>query len=205
MSQRYHHNAVKYNDNLPYRLPQPVDTGIPPVPEHPETDEVCHYIAVSSSYRNATNYPKHYDYRINLNEPLYDVIKAEMIACTFPNSADILDEPALVIDIEELNFIKCQNTSQTTAFTIVPLKGPNKASAGFINPELSCTVRGKYCKLESPKGVLSSLTIKVRNIEGVLYDFGSPSGSTSKALQHSFVLKIVTKVAKNQSSYLRNF
>lgn len=205
MSQRFDYNKLHYNDNLPYFAPKTVDNGIPQLPEHPEVDEVCHYIMISSSYRDTVNYPKHYDYRINLNESFYDVVKAEIIACTFPNSSGILDEPALVIDIDELNFIKCQNTLQTHAFTIIPLKGPNKASGGFINPELACTVRSKWCKLENPRGVLSSLTIKIRDLEGSLYDFGSPNGSTAKALQHSFVLKLVTKVAKNKAANLRNF
>jgi hypothetical protein len=173
------------------------------IPPQVETEIDCHYIFVNSGYRNTDNYPLHYDYRINLNDGYNDVISIEMVSVTFPNSTNILNEPVLMFDIEEINFIKAQNTAGTNIFSIVPLKGPNKVSGGFINPELACNHRALWCNETNPISRLSSLTVKIRDVDGALYDFGVSVGDTTKALQHSFVLKLKTKIPIRNKTYLR--
>jgi hypothetical protein len=168
-----------------------------------KTENNCHYVLVNSGYRNSSNYPLHYDYRINLKQTYIDVISVEMVSVTFPNAESVLNEPVLMFDIEELNFINTETLSGINVFSIVPLKGPNKTSGGFINPELSCNHRVVWCNEVNPISKLSSLTVKVRDIDGGLFNFGSSEGSNSKALQHTFVLKIKSKVPVRQKAYLR--
>jgi hypothetical protein len=127
-----------------------------------------------------------------------------MISCTFPNSNNILDEPVLMFDIEEINFIKAQNASGTNVFSIVPLKGPNKASGGYINPEFSSNHRSQWCGKNKPISKLSALTIKIRDISGELYNFGSSGGSISKTFQHNFILKIKTNIPRRLDTMLRS-
>lgn len=182
------------------------DTGIPiePYSYRPDTETECHYVFVNSIYRDITNYPLHYDYRINLRDGYNDVVSVEMVSVIIPNSVDILNEPVLLFDIEELNFIKAQNAVGTNIFSIIPLKGPNKTVGGFINPELACNHRAIWCNEIKPISRLNSLTVKIKGLEGNLFDFGDANGSIDKALQHSFVLKIKTKIPVRERTYLRN-
>lgn len=202
--ERYTDYRVLYNPNSRGQNPQFVDKPLPVRPEPIPIDTECHYIFIDSSYRETTNYPLHYDYKINLKDNYTNVISVEMISCTFPNSTDILDEPVLMFDIDELNFIKAHNTLGTNIFSIVPLKGPNKTSGGYINPELASNHRALWCGKNKQISKLSSITVKIRDVSGELYDFGSPSGSSLKALQHSFILKLKTSVPKMEQRHLRN-
>jgi len=202
--ERYTDYRVLYNSDYRAQKPQFVDSPAPPRPEPIPTETECHYIFIDSSYRDTANYPLHYDYKLNLKDNYTDVISVEMISCTFPNTSDILDEPVLMFDIDELNFIKANNNSGTNVFSIVPLKGPNKASGGYINPELASNHRALWCGKNKQISKLSSITVKIRDVSGELYNFGAAGGSVSKSLQHSFILKLKTCVPRRNQSSLRN-
>ncbi|HEY9701931.1 MAG TPA: hypothetical protein V6C58_05775 [Allocoleopsis sp.] len=168
------------------------------------------YVHVSSNDRDTVNYPKHYDYMIKFDTPFRNVKCVEMISAIVPNQpasssgGDILNEPFLIVDIDELNFIEFPNSGNSVnrGFAILPLKTPTKGSGGFINPELGCIY--KTVRIFDTPTHISRMSIKIRDMNGNLYDFGS-SGSTSKTHQNSFVFKIVTEeVQKGNDMKYRN-
>jgi arginine/lysine/ornithine decarboxylase len=71
-------------------------------------------------------------------------------------------------------------------FAVLPITAPNKTTGGFINTDTSTIVSREF----TDPIRLTSLTVKILDYNGELYDFGAPSGSTTKALQHNFMLKI---------------
>jgi hypothetical protein len=156
-----------------------------------------HYIFVSSSHRDSTGY-SHYDYRINLEKEYKNVKCVQMVTATIPNTTNILQEPLLIFDIDELNFIDFgKGSSAYRAFSIVPLSAPNKTTNGFISPDLGNTIPKNV--FVTPVASLNSLTVKVRNVDGSIYDFGAPVGTTDKAFQHSFLLKITSEEISQKS------
>ena len=187
-------------------LPMKSDNPLSVIQEEDVTYEnTSHFVFISSSYRDDVNYPLHYDYRVELQNEYKNVKSVEMISATIPNITGILDEPVVVFDIDELNFIDFPSKSGNShkGFTIIPLKSPNKTTDGFINPELSCTYRGVF-EHKTPIASLNHLRIKIRDVDGNLYDFGAPAGSTAKKDQHSFVLKIVTQEKSRDNLNYRN-
>lgn len=158
-----------------------------------------HYVCVNSGNRNSTNYPLHYNYRINFNEVYKNVKKIELIKSVIPNqgatvsSGDILNEPFLLIDIEEINYIQVPSSGKTLeGFAVIPLAIPNKSTGGFINLDLGTSYQTSKVYKE-PIASLTSITIKIKDLNGDLYDFGQPSGSTAKQFQNTFVFKITTQ------------
>jgi len=153
-----------------------------------------HYLAISSASRDTTNYPLHYDFHLNLETVYKNVKNVELISAILPNApVNILDEPFLSIDIEELNHIDFSPTNVThKAFAVLPLKAPTKASGGFINPELG-SIYHTTLIYHTPLAKLSSLSIKIRDMNGNLFTFGQPSGTTDKQYQSSFVFKITVE------------
>jgi hypothetical protein len=160
-----------------------------------------HYISISSSNRDSTNYPLHYDYRINFDQPFKNIKEIELISAIFPNQAaassgsDILNESHFVLDIDSLNYIEFPNNVGSQAlkgFSILPLKPPTKNSGGFIIPELGC-IYHKSRVFKTPLASLDHLNIKIRDSDGNLYDFGHPNGTTTKSHQNHFVFKITVE------------
>lgn len=164
------------------------------------------YISISSSNRDTDNYPKHYDYTINFDQPYKNIKYIELISAVLPNVSGILDEPYLAIDIDEINYIEFPNnkgSANLKAFSILPLKTPVKLSGGFINPELGLVYHKKKV-FKTPLASLSKFNVKIRDYTGNLYTFGNSSGSTDKALQHHFVFKITTEEVSRENVRHRN-
>lgn len=164
-----------------------------------------HMLHVSSAARDVDAYPKHYDYTLKLDENIYkNVTKVEILAPVLPNTTGIQLEPFLIIDIKELNCVEFINGGYT-GYGIIPLKGATGANDGtFVYPELGCINRISY-EPDPVLAKLTRLTIKIRDSDGALFTFGNDSGSTDKALQHSFTLKIhVSDADRNKSIRRKN-
>lgn len=170
------------------------------------------YISLSSSNRDSVNYPLHYDYRFKFDHPYKNVKKIELISAILPNkgasssSGDILNEPSIVLDIDQLNFIEFPNnvgSRSIKAFSILPLKAATKSTGGFINPELGCMYNTSKV-FKTPLASLDHFSIKLRSIKGELYDFGQPNGSTDEAFQNHFVFKITIEEAARKVLNQRN-
>lgn len=153
------------------------------------------YIKISSGARDTTSYPLHYDYRILFENPFRNIKSIEMVSCVIPNS-NISTEPLVIFDITELNYIKFHtpNNGVKKVFATFPISEPSQPGHSFINlkPE------GPVLDFKTPLASLSSISVKLYNVDYEPLDFGSTAGSTSKTLQHSFLLKItVVESSKN--------
>lgn len=156
-----------------------------------------HYVHITSAARDASQ-PLQFNYHINLPRTYKNVVCVEMKSATLPNVTNINLEPYLVFDIDELNCIDFVNSdSNNSGFAVLPIKTTSQDNS-FLVPELGCIYNVKY--EPDPAKTLSRLTIKVRDMTGNLYDFGTPNGSTAKQNQHSFVLKITTNEADKWST-----
>jgi hypothetical protein len=151
-----------------------------------------HYLTINSGSRT-DNYPRHYDYRINLNKEYKNVVKASLVAAVLPNNTGILDEPYLSLSIDELNFIDTESSGgYHTIFAIMPIKTPVKTTGGFIIPEMTSSCNTELV-FKTGLARLSTLTVKIKDNTGALYTFGNGAGSTLKELQHTFTLKLTTR------------
>lgn len=157
-----------------------------------------HYIKVCSSGRNSTAYPLHYDYKINLPNKVKNIVSAQIVSCVIPD-VDILDEPIVVFDIEELNYIDFLfDGGYKKIFTSFPISEPNANNHTFINLKAASPI----LNFKTPLASISTLTVKLYDINYQPLTFGSPGGSTAKALQHSFLLKfVVAETPQKQIDY----
>lgn len=196
------------------KLPQTIDNSQLSISSEPSIkyNQYEHYINISSNNRDSSNYPLHYDYRINFDFPYKNIKSIELVSVILPNQTatssggNILNEPYFIIDVDEINYIEFPNNNGSKAlkgFGIIPLKAPTQTSGGFINPELGCIYHTSKI-YKTPLASLNSLTIKIRDINGNLYDFGQANGSTSKEYQNSFVFKITTEEVSRKNLNHRN-
>lgn len=147
-----------------------------------------HFLSVTSSARGDSQ-PLHFNFYINLPRVYENVVKVEMISATFPNSSGITNQPYLVYDIDEINCIDfIISDHNTSGFAVLPIK---PSTGAFINPELGCMFHTSYSPKQAKK--LARLTIKIKDVNGNLYDFGFPNGTTDILKQNSFLLKIITQ------------
>lgn len=175
-------------------------------------NEYDHYVNISSSNRDTLNYPLHYNYRINFDYPLKNIKRIELISAIFPNQpatssgGNILNESHLIIDVDELNYVEFPNNVGSSAlkgFAILPLKAATQSTGGFINPELGC-IYHKSKIYKTPLASLDHISIKIRDYQGNLYDFGQPAGSTNKQYQNHFVFKVTTEEVSRKVLNHRN-
>lgn len=170
----------------------------------PEYVFVDHYLTVSSNDRNSTQYPLHYNYKVGLVSTYKNVVSVGLISAVLPNTSGILDEPYLVLGIDELDFIDFGSLENNhKGFTTLPIKTPSKATGGFIVPDLASSCNSEVL-FRTPIARLPSLSVKIRDYKGDLYDFGFAGGSTAKANQHSFTLKITTRELSRSQLANRN-
>lgn len=181
----------KFNDDC-YSSPQLSPALDLSLQKEPKINYTLHdnYVFISSQSRDTTAYPLHYDYRIKFVNVFKNVRSIEMVSAIIPNSSGILDEPVVVFDINEINHIDFSTpTGYKKAFSILPISEPNKATDGFINLKPAQPV----LTYKLPISSLSAISVKLLDITGSPLTFGPANGSTAKALQHSFLLKIVTE------------
>ncbi len=149
---------------------------------------------VNSNDRDRTAYPNTNNFKITFQERIKNIVEIELITVRLPNKSGILDEPYLLIDINELKSnINCNSNNLYDAFAILPLKKPDKDTDGFITPELGQNNK-LYKRFKIPLASLDQITISVKDMYGNLYDFGSDPGpdvdlANSKKVQVSFVFK----------------
>lgn len=163
----------------------------------PQYDIHEHYVKISSAARDTTKYPLHYNYRIDFQTPFRNVLKVEIVSCVIPD-ASVSTEPVVVFDIQELNFMSfiC-SAGYKTIFSAFPISEPNAQNHSFINLK----AQGPVLRYKTPLASLSSLTIKLYDVDYQPLTFGAPGGSTSKSLQHAFILKITVQEMKQLGAY----
>lgn len=154
-----------------------------PAPEYMTHD---HYVKIYSGARDTTAYPLHYDYRVSFDVPFRNIKSIQMVSCVIPD-AGVSTEPVVLFDINELNYIQFSTQNgYKKVFATFPISEPNTTGHSFINLKAASPV----LNFKTPLATLSSMTIKLYNVDYQPLTFGAPAGSTSKALQHSFLIKI---------------
>lgn len=162
------------------------------------------YVVISSNDREASRYPLHFSYNVDLVSTFKNVVSVGVISATLPNTTGVLNEPYLILSINELDFLDFGSLSNNNkGFAMLPLKGPSQTSGGFIVPDFTACCHSQAL-FKTPLARLSRLTIKIKDYASVLYNFGKPAGSTLKADQHSFMLKITTRELSRESLGNRN-
>lgn len=162
-------------------------------------------VFISSINRDSSVYPLHYDYKINFDRPYKNVKKVEMVSVVLPNISGILDEPVIIFDINELNYIDYPSSSgYKKVFSILPIQSPNKTTDGFISLTGINTKNSTTLQYKTPIASLSGISVKIRDISGALYNFGAANGSVLKKEQHHFILKITTEEKTRESLHSRN-
>ena len=163
-------------------------------PQFAKTTVYDRYIALSSSYRDHQVYPNSNEFKINF-EVIKNVVEVEMISAIIANQNSVLNEPFLVIEIEELqsNIIFTRDNINQ-AFALLPLKSATQIGAGYILPELGQNFK-TILRFKTPVSSISCFTIRIKDIDGNLFDFGTDSTFPTpvlKALQNTFMFKIKT-------------
>lgn len=161
------------------------------------------FLHVSSIDRDVTAYPGVNHYRFVFEDTFKNVKAIRMIGATIPNQNNVLDNPEVIIEIEEINHINFSSKNINKAFAILPLKGPSRALDGFITPEMACNLNSELF-FRTPVAKLNSLTITIKDITGNRIDFAEPVGTTDKKFQNTFLFKITTIEKDRQVIQHRN-
>jgi hypothetical protein len=150
------------------------------------------YQQISSNDRDTAIYQEVNHYRINFQSKLKNIVEIELITAIFPNTTNILLEPYLVLEIDELSSnIEFSSNDINKAFAILPLKKPNDTTGSFIVPELGQN-RQTVMYFRTPLASLDRMTISIKDMNGNLFNFGSDTLTPTKALQNTFLFKITT-------------
>jgi hypothetical protein len=214
-----HTSPSQFNNPLnqnEYNLVSNVSNPIKPLNEQQETfrsvkeepnvkytSQYTKYVQVCSNDRDSALYGKTNNFKICF-EKIKNVIEIELVSAILPNQNDILDEPYLVIEIDELPSnieFSCNNIKK--AFAMLPLKKPNKDTASFIVPELGQNYKTTM-KFKTPLASIQSFTLSIKDLNGNLFDFApSDSSQTEKNLQTTFMFRVTSLEADMSSVQTR--
>lgn len=161
------------------------------------------FLHVSSIDRNTVFYPKANNYRITFEDTFKNVKSIKLIGATLPNQNGILDNPSVIIQIDEINHLNFSSNNINRGFAVLPLKGPTRATDGFIVPEMSCNLNS-YVEFRTPLAKLNAFTINITGIDGQNIDFGDPDGSLDKKYQNTFLFRVVTMEKSRDELHHRN-
>lgn len=148
------------------------------------------YIIISSADRDITKHPNPNHYTINLPYELKNLSSIEIINGVIPDKNNVLQEPYLLLKIDELdNIMISNNKAVSNSFAILHLCNAIKPGY-FVNVDKK-TFEHVVLNFITPKASLSKLTITITDYNGRPFDFGNDSGGPNKELQNMFVLKAV--------------
>jgi hypothetical protein len=171
-----------------------------------EYEEVNYYLSVSSKERDVSLYPNVNSYVVHFQKEFKNIYSVELIQAIIPDRNDVVNEPYLLLKIDELEDVMVSNDKHVSdAFAILQLAPPT-TSGYFIQLDKRIhenTV--KYFRI--PKASLSKMTVKITDYNGTPFDFldgATDSASPNKAYQNTFVFKIVCLEKKRAQLSHRN-
>jgi hypothetical protein len=153
------------------------------------------YLVIRSEDRDISNYPQPQNYRINMEHEFRNIDSIELITAIIPDKQNVTREPYLLLDIPELKDepMECISSVVSNSFAILQM-APAVTSGYFISIDKRTHENViKYYK--NPKASLNSITIRILDNRGALFNFGDDTGGTppNKEFQNMFVFKIVIK------------
>lgn len=155
---------------------------------------VKRYLKVSSADRDPAIYPSSSSFSIDLPVEYRNIVSVELIQGIIPDKNNVSLEPYLILSIDEIpNTIDAIDRVTSDAFAILMLSTPPLTVGSFISVNTHIHKNTVLYFNQTPKAKLSKMTIKIKNSDGDIFDFGG-SGSTSKATQSTFFFKITERV-----------
>lgn len=153
------------------------------------------YLFVSSSMRDKSQYPDPSNFRIELSEPLRDVVSIELSSGVLPNQGNISGDGYLLLDIPELNHIRGADGSRY--FGILGLQNHPSPNREYFNLDKSNT-NDMPVIFKPVKKQLNSLTLILRHPDGSMVSFGneSPNAPSNLTLQTQFTFEVRTRGRK---------
>jgi hypothetical protein len=103
-------------------------------------------------------------------------------------------------DLNGMDIVSNAGNSSFRGAFLLPIK---TADSAFISLEYS-SICNQSCTFKTPLANLNHFTIKLRQSDGTLYDFGSAVGSTAKAFQNTFQFRITCQDTVRKSLGQRN-
>lgn len=169
-----------------------------------EYEEVVKYLTISSKDRDVTIYPNVSRYSINLNTELKNIVSIELIQAMIPDKNSVLEEPYLLLKIDELDEVMISNDRNISdSFAMLQLAAPT-TTGGFIMIDKRIhehTV--KYFR--TPKASLNKLTVTITDAYGTPFNFGEDTPDPPiKNLQNTFVFRVIILEKKRSLLEHRN-
>ena len=154
-----------------------------------------HFLFISSSMRDRSQYPDPSNFKIELAEPLRDVVSIELSSGVLPNQGNIAGDGYLLLDIPELNHIKGADGSRY--FGILGLQHHPSPTREYFNLDKSNT-NDMPVVFKPAKKRLDSLTLILRHPDGSMVSFGDENATApaNLAMQTQFTFDVRTKVRK---------
>jgi hypothetical protein len=167
---------------------------------------IDYFLTISSFDRDRSVHSNVNQYTINLPKEYKNIYSIELIQAILPDKNSITSEPFLLLHISELEDVMSSlNRHISDSFAILQIGSPN-TPGGFIY--MDKRVHENTVKYyQTPKASLAKLTIRITDIYGNLFNFGSdtsPPTAPAKDMQNTFIFKITCLEKKRQSINHRN-
>jgi hypothetical protein len=165
--------------------------------------EKVHYLAVSSKNRNVNFNSLVNNYTVYFPCEFKNIYSIELIQAIIPDKNNVINEPYLLLDIEEIQDVMVSSDSNISkSFAILLLDTPN-IPGGFIQID-NRIHENTVLNFTTPKASLSKMSISIKNSDGNLFDFGLNSDTLNKNMQNTFIFKIITGEKKRDQLHQRN-
>lgn len=162
---------------------------------------VEYYLTVSSRDRNTSIHPNGSQFSVELPKEFKNIYSIELLQAIIPNQNDVLNEPYLVLTVDELDDIMYSNNKTIAeGFAMLMLTPPN---GNFISIDNRIHENTVLYFGTNNKAKLSKMTVKITDVDGNIFDFGG-SGSANKLYQSTFVFRIVQMERSTGSLNTRN-
>lgn len=166
----------------------------------PETREVDKFYIVHSKDRDTSLYPSPSRYRIDVADMhgALSIKSVSLHSAILPNCNSILDQPYLLLNVEELQGGSFDGTNSASQKAIALLMMDKPYDMKFIN------IRTDVCRTTPQKATqtLKSMAISITDQYGAPFDFGLDVGnSINDSIQHTLVFKFTGNEVKNTEWY----
>lgn len=153
------------------------------------------YLFISSSMRDRSQYLDPANFRIELSEPLRDVISIELSQGVLPNQGNIAGDGYVLLDIPELNHIRGADGSRY--FGVLGLQYHPSPTKEYFNLDKSNT-NDMPVVFKPVRRRIDFLTIILRHPDGSMVTFGNedPSLPASLPMQTQFTFEVRTRVRR---------
>ncbi len=168
-----------------------------------EYEPVDYYLTVSSRDRDTSQYPTVSSYTITFPNEFKNITSIELIQAIIPDQNSVTAEPYLLLKVAEIEDVMVSlDRNMSDAFAILQLSQPVIAGS-FI--QIDKRIHENTVKsFKVPKASLAKMSITVCDYAGNPFNFGTDNQVPLKALQNTFVFKIVCLEKRRQQLNHRN-